>query len=99
MSHSLSASSTRRVTAAVADAQPCTPNGLACTPYMGWNTYYGLGSQFNESTIVSAANAMVSSGLRDAGYNYVWIDGGWWNGTRDAAGTRLMPARNARVCG
>jgi alpha-galactosidase len=73
-------------TAAVADAQPCTPNGLACTPYMGWNTYYGLGSQFNESTIVSAANAMVSSGLRDVGYNYVWIDGGWWNGTRDAAG-------------
>ncbi|HLI36311.1 MAG TPA: NPCBM/NEW2 domain-containing protein [Streptosporangiaceae bacterium] len=64
----------------------CTPDGLACTPYMGWNTYYGLGSQFSESTIVSVANAMVSRGLRTAGYDYVWIDGGWWNGTRDASG-------------
>ena len=69
-----------------ADAQRCGPNGLACTPYMGWNTFYGLGSQFDESTIVDVANAMASRGLRDAGYTYVWIDGGWWDGSRDAAG-------------
>lgn len=72
--------------ATAADAQSCTPNGLACTPYMGWNTFYGLGSAFDESTIVDVANAMVNRGLRDAGYDYVWIDGGWWDGTRDAAG-------------
>jgi len=29
---------------------------------------------------------MVSSGLRAAGYEYVNIDEGWWQGTRDAAG-------------
>ena len=29
---------------------------------------------------------MVSSGLKDAGYQYVNIDEGWWQGTRDAAG-------------
>ena len=29
---------------------------------------------------------MVSSGLKDAGYQYVNIDEGWWQGTRDGAG-------------
>lgn len=67
-------------------------NGVARTPYMGWNTYYGLGSQFNEATIVSVANAMVSQGLRDAGYQYVWIDGGWWSGSRDTAGNITVRA-------
>ena len=51
-------------------------NGLAQTPYLGWNTYYGLGSNFNEQAIKSVADAMVSSGLKAAGYQYVWIDGG-----------------------
>lgn len=61
-------------------------NNLARTPYMGWNTYYGLGSTFTEQTIKDEADALVNRGLAAAGYNYVWIDGGWWNGTRDAAG-------------
>ena len=29
---------------------------------------------------------MVSSGLKDAGYQYVNIDEGWWQGTRDGSG-------------
>lgn len=61
-------------------------NGLARTPYMGWNTYYGLGNQFDESTIQAEARAIADRGLKDAGYRYVWIDGGWWSGTRDADG-------------
>ena len=61
-------------------------NGLARTPYLGWNTYYGLGSNFNEQTIKSEADAIVSRGLKAAGYKYVWIDGGWWPGTRDPQG-------------
>ncbi len=61
-------------------------NGLARTPYMGWNTYYGLGGNFNDQTIKSEADAIVSRGLKDAGYRYVWLDGGWWSGTRDANG-------------
>ncbi len=62
-------------------------NDLAKTPYQGWNTYFGLGSAFDESTIKAEADAIVSEGLKNAGYNYVWIDGGWWSGTRDASGT------------
>jgi alpha-galactosidase len=67
-------------------------NGLAQTPYLGWNTYYGLGSAFNEQTIKSVADSMVTSGLKAAGYQYVWIDGGWWPGTRDAGGNITVSA-------
>lgn len=61
-------------------------SGLDPTPYMGWNTYYGLGAP-TESQVESVANFLVSSGMRDAGYKYVWLDGGW-QGTpsRNAAG-------------
>ncbi|WP_394831165.1 NPCBM/NEW2 domain-containing protein [Pendulispora rubella] len=61
-------------------------NDLAKTPYQGWNTYFGLSSSFTEQTIKEAADAIVRRGLKDVGYEYVWIDGGWWNGDRDTAG-------------
>ncbi|WP_194911147.1 NPCBM/NEW2 domain-containing protein [Catenulispora rubra] len=67
-------------------------NNLARTPYQGWNTYYGLGSTFTEQTIKAEADALVNKGLAAAGYNYVWIDGGWWNGTRDASGNITVSA-------
>lgn len=61
-------------------------SGLAATPYMGWNTYYGLGAP-SESAVESVADFLVSSGLRDAGYNYVWLDGGWQGSPpRDGSG-------------
>ena len=71
---------------ATAPSAGALDNGLARTPYLGWNTYYGLGSQFDEQTIKSEADAIVSRGLKAAGYKYVWIDGGWWSGTRDGQG-------------
>src|SRR4030081_2028018 len=55
-------------------------NGLARTPYQGWNTFYGLGDNFNQATIQSVADALVSPGLRAAGSRYVWVDGGWGGG-------------------
>lgn len=72
----------------VSSAQPALAldNGLARTPYMGWNTYYGLGDAFNDAKIRLEADAMVSRGLKAAGYRYVWLDGGWWSGTRDGSG-------------
>jgi alpha-galactosidase len=65
-------------------------NGLARTPYMGWNTYYGLGDKFDEQTIKAEADAIVDRGLKAAGYKYVWLDGGWWQGTRDAQGNMTV---------
>ena len=44
---------------------------------MGWNTYFGLGGDFNENTIKGVADAMVNRGLAAAGYDIVWLDGGW----------------------
>jgi Alpha galactosidase C-terminal beta sandwich domain len=45
---------------------------LAPTPYMGWNTYYGVGGIYNEQTIVSVANSLGSRGLAQAGGD-VWV--------------------------
>ncbi|MEW2134237.1 glycoside hydrolase family 27 protein [Streptomyces sp. NPDC005435] len=61
-------------------------SGLAPTPYMGWNTYYGLGAP-TEKEVRSVADKLVSSGLRDSGYDIVWLDGGWQADVpRDARG-------------
>lgn len=69
-------------------------SGVARTPYMGWNTYYGLGAP-SEASVKSVADFLVSSGLRDAGYRYVWIDGGWTAADpRDQSGNLLAdPAK------
>jgi alpha-galactosidase len=65
------------------------------TPYMGWNTYFGLGGDPTEAEVKSVTDDMVSTGLRDAGYRIVWIDGNWAAPTpRDAAGQLVAdPAR------
>ncbi len=61
-------------------------SGLAPTPYMGWNTYYGIGAP-TETEVRAVADKLVSSGLRDAGYDIVWLDGGWQaDNPRDAQG-------------
>ncbi|GAA1673901.1 glycoside hydrolase family 27 protein [Streptomyces yatensis] len=61
-------------------------SGLAPTPYMGWNTYYGLGAP-TEKEVRAVADRLVSSGLRDSGYDIVWLDGGWQaDEPRDARG-------------
>jgi alpha-galactosidase len=61
-------------------------SGLSPTPYMGWNTYYGLGAP-TESQVKSVADYLVSSGLRQSGYDVVWLDGGWQaDNPRDAQG-------------
>ncbi|MCX5053658.1 MULTISPECIES: glycoside hydrolase family 27 protein [unclassified Streptomyces] len=60
--------------------------GRAPTPYMGWNTYYGLGAP-TEKEVRAVADKLVGSGLRDSGYDIVWLDGGWQaDNPRDAQG-------------
>ncbi|SIR54176.1 NPCBM/NEW2 domain-containing protein [Micromonospora avicenniae] len=50
---------------------------LSPTPYAGWNTYFGLGGNFSEQSVREVADALVSRGLAEAGYDIVWLDGGW----------------------
>ena len=63
---------------------------LSPTPYMGWNTYYALGGDPTEAEVKSIADFLVSSGLRDAGYKYVWIDGNWAAPTPRSSGGDLV---------
>ncbi len=62
-----------------------TQHNLAATPPMGWSSWNKFATHIDDKTIREIADAMVSSGLRDAGYIYVNIDDGW-QGKRDADG-------------
>jgi len=61
-------------------------NGLAKTPPMGWNSWNKFGCNVSEQMIRETADAMVSSGMKDAGYRYVVIDD-CWQVKRDENGT------------
>jgi hypothetical protein len=80
-----------------ASIQPATPGRssavrasaasvLAATPYMGWDTYFALGGDYSEATVLRQASQLISLGLRQRGYRYIWLDVGWWHGTREANG-------------
>ncbi|HTV58811.1 MAG TPA: glycoside hydrolase family 27 protein [Verrucomicrobiae bacterium] len=58
---------------------------LAATPPMGWNSWNHFESKVDDAMIRAEADAMVSTGMRDAGYVYVNIDD-TWEGKRDAQG-------------
>jgi len=58
---------------------------LALTPPMGWNSWNGFGCNVDEKLIRETADAIVSSGMKDAGFQYVVIDD-CWHGDRDAQG-------------
>jgi len=58
----------------------------ASGPPMGWASWNSFAAKINYNVIKGQADAMVSSGLKAAGYQYVNIDEGWWQGTRDSAG-------------
>ncbi|MEG0808233.1 MAG: glycoside hydrolase family 27 protein [Alistipes sp.] len=60
-------------------------DGLADTPPMGWNTWNKFAGNINEELIRRTADAMVASGVRDAGYVYLNIDD-CWHGQRDSLG-------------
>jgi alpha-galactosidase len=58
---------------------------LAATPPMGWNSWNLFAGKVNDADVRAAADAMISSGMKDAGYIYVNIDD-TWQGERDAQG-------------
>jgi alpha-galactosidase len=61
-------------------------NGVARTPPMGWNSWNSFGCNINETLIRQTADAIVASGMREAGYQYVVVDDCWFNPNRDSAG-------------
>ena len=57
---------------------------------MGWNSWNTFGAEINEKLVRETAEAIVKSGLKDAGYDYVIIDDVWLLKDRDKDG-RLTP--------
>ncbi len=57
---------------------------LALTPPMGWNSWNTFSKNINEAMIKEMVDAMVSSGMKDAGYTYFVIDDCWLDSIRDA---------------
>jgi alpha-galactosidase len=82
------------VACALAAPAHALDDGLARTPPMGWNTFNRFGCDINEQLVRESADAMVSSGMRAAGYRYVNLDDCWMAFSRDSRGRlRADPAR------
>ncbi|MGM8225452.1 glycoside hydrolase family 27 protein [Cellvibrio sp. ARAG 10.3] len=58
---------------------------LGQTPPLGWNSWNTFACDVNEKLIREMADAMVASGMKDAGYEYINIDD-CWHGERDKDG-------------
>jgi alpha-galactosidase len=69
----------------VAQENSDASKNLALTPPMGWNSWNKFACDVSEDMIRSMADAMVKSGMKDAGYEYVNIDD-CWQVSRDASG-------------
>src|ERR1700733_4440580 len=67
-------------------AVPALSQGMiAATPPMGWNSWNHFAGRVTDADVRSAADTLVLTGMRDAGYTYVNVDD-TWEGKRDAQG-------------
>lgn len=77
----------RSLIAAHAASGGATPTSvLAPTPYMGWDTYFTFGANYDEASVLEQASELKTRGLERDGYRYIWLDVGWWKGKRSASG-------------
>jgi alpha-galactosidase len=58
---------------------------VAATPPMGWNSWNHFACKVTAADVRSAADAIATNGMKDAGYVYVNIDD-CWEGVRDEKG-------------
>ncbi len=66
-------------------AQLAPPQVVAQTPPMGWNSWNYFADKVTDKDIRAAADELVSTGMKDAGYIYINIDD-TWEAQRDASG-------------
>jgi alpha-galactosidase len=65
------------LSAAATAQEDAVSKGLALTPPMGWNTWNKFGCNVSDELVRGMADAMVKSGMKDAGYQYIVIDDCW----------------------
>jgi alpha-galactosidase len=66
-------------------SKPSDVSQVALKPPMGWNSWNHFAGHVSDADIRSAADFLVITGMREAGYVYVNIDD-TWQGKRDAQG-------------
>ncbi|MES2621361.1 MAG: putative Ig domain-containing protein [Bacteroidota bacterium] len=59
---------------------------LCLTPPMGWNSWNVFTNTLDEKLVMEIADAMVSTGMRDLGYQYINMDDYWHAESRDTNG-------------
>ena len=64
---------------------PAQAQEIAQTPPMGWNSWNFFAEKVTDKDIRAAADNLVATGMKDAGYIYVNIDD-TWEAERDATG-------------
>jgi alpha-galactosidase len=69
--------------------QNAVSKGLALTPPMGWNTWNKFQCNVSDELVRGMAEALVKSGMKDAGYKYVVIDD-CWQVARDGSGNIVV---------
>lgn len=57
---------------------------------MGWNSWNSFANIVDSKIVQREARALATNGMKEAGYEYVVIDEGWWLGKRDAAGNIVV---------
>jgi len=67
-------------------------NGLARTPPMGWNSWNHFGCNIDEKIVRKTADALISTGFKNLGYEYVNIDDCWAEHKRDKDGRLVAKA-------
>jgi alpha-galactosidase len=82
---SLVALSLASLTALTLNAPQASAQQAALTPPMGWNSWNYFAEKVTDKDIRGAADNLVATGMKDAGYIYVNIDD-TWEGKRDAQG-------------
>src|ERR1700722_19731042 len=56
---------------------PALAQAIAQTPPMGWNSWNFFAERVTDKDIRAAADQLVATGMKDAGYLYVNIDDTW----------------------
>jgi alpha-galactosidase len=73
------------ITSLFAEENNVASPAVALTPPMGWNSWNKFGCNVSDEMIRGMADAMVKSGMKDAGYQYINVDD-CWQVSRDANG-------------
>ena len=72
-------------------------SALAATPPMGWNSWNHFAGNISQTVLEQTADALVSTGMQAAGYQYLNIDDTWASSTRDSSGNLVANPSKFRV--